>query len=151
MISGIPSNDNDENASPLGGNEGGLSEEDLAHTRVVVMTASRKSAFKMAWQFDTEGGKYCFGTEDGNSLIQELPTKISAALRRKTLPSQFDALFGLTFMLDEHDYWIRDNELWEVGGRCDRAIKLLAKAWKKLLTHSDDELGECQLRQRLHL
>lgn len=37
---------------------------------------------------------------------------------------------------------MHDNEEWEEGGGLDRAIKLLAKTWKTLLSkHTDAELG----------
>jgi hypothetical protein len=66
---------------------------------------------------------------------------VKKALRKRALPERFDALFGLTWALLQHDFWMMDNECYEVGGQCETSLARLAAAWKALLCNSDAVLG----------
>lgn len=54
---------------------------------------------------------------------------------------KFDAMFALTYCLNDFDIWMNDNECWGEGGELEQAITLLGKTWKKLLKKSNEELG----------
>jgi hypothetical protein len=90
---------------------------------------------------DTDGGVMMFNTHTGNLIIQGIPKQVSAAMKQKSSAAQFDALFALTYSLGRFKGWMHDNEEWEDGGGLGAAIKLLGSSWKKLLKHSDAELG----------
>ena len=77
----------------------------------------------------------------GNTVIAGLPRAVSAALQAASLPARFDALLGLTVALKSFDHWMNDNECYEPGGACEKAVAHLAAAWKALLRHGDDALG----------
>ena len=70
--------------------------------------------------------------------------RIHKAVKPKELSARFDALFALTHALNSCDYWLNDNEYWTPfapGRELDKAVKKLADEWKKLLKHTDIELG----------
>ena len=43
---------------------------------------------------------------------------------------------GLTHGLKNYDSWMHDNECYEPGGGLEKAMKVLAKAWKDTLKKS---------------
>ena len=77
----------------------------------------------------------------GNEIIFGIPKAVTKALKKASPAQRFDALFGLTYALNEYDCWMHDNECYEKGGDCEKAVKRLAKAWKDLLPMSDADLG----------
>lgn len=121
-----------------------LSEGAFDCFRVVLMTKARVAEIDKADDFVTCGqvGDWMqmYNTHSGNMVIEGIPNKINSAMRRKTLPARFDSLFALTYCLHDTDCWLFDNECGGEGEECDKAIQKLARAWKKLLAHSDAEL-----------
>ena len=77
----------------------------------------------------------------GNEIIDGIPREVTKALKKPSLPARFDALLGLTVVLKGQDMWMHDNECYEKGGACEKAMKRLAAAWKELLQNSDAALG----------
>ncbi len=63
------------------------------------------------------GGFMMFNTQSGNNVIIQLEDFISAAAKQKTIALKFDAFLALTLALNEYDFWINDNEMWEEGGQ----------------------------------
>ena len=62
------------------------------------------------------GDGFCmFNTHSGNTIIAGIPKQVQKALKKKTVPEQFDYLFALTYALNEYDYWMNDNEEWGKG------------------------------------
>ena len=47
----------------------------------------------------------------------------------------------LTYAIHYNNMWFNDNEFWEEGDLVESSCEKLAAAWKKLLAHSDKELG----------
>ena len=47
----------------------------------------------------------------------------------------------LTYAIHYNNMWFNDNEFWEEGDLVESSCEKLAAAWKKLLAHSDEELG----------
>ena len=76
----------------------------------------------------------------GNDVILNLAKMVKKALNKATLPQRFDALFALTFALNQIDSWMHDNECYERGGECEKAVKRLATAWKAMLANNDAAL-----------
>ena len=70
-----------------------------------------------------------------------IPREIKKALKKATVPQQFDELFALTYSLNSFDFWMHDNECWEKGGALEKAMKALGKAWRDMLKQSDAVLG----------
>lgn len=71
-----------------------------------------------------------------------MPSKIKQCMMKKLPKSQqFDKLLGLTYGLNEYDCWVFDHEMSGEGEELDLAIQQLGKAWRELLSCSDDVLG----------
>jgi hypothetical protein len=120
-------------------------EEKLKDLRIVFINKSRNDALKKARRFVScgqVGALRMFDTNTGNMIIDDIPKKVSAAMKSKTSAAKFDALLALTYELSDNDYWMCDNEEWEVGAGCSKALKGLAAAWKTLLALPDAELGK---------
>ena len=65
-------------------------------------------------------------------------------MKKATLPEKFDGLFALVHELthaDLMDTWMTDNQFLGPDGKTEKAIDELSKAWKSLLSKSDEELG----------
>ena len=77
----------------------------------------------------------------GNIVCHGIVGEVKKALKKASLPEQFDALFALTYNLKSYDFWMHDNECWEPGDALEKSIKALGKAWKDMLKHGDAELG----------
>jgi uncharacterized FlaG/YvyC family protein len=118
--------------------------EQISTLRFVIITASGEKSINSAMNMVTDdqlgSGIMMFNTSSGNNVIAEIPNDINKAMRKKKVPLRFDALFGLTLALKTYDCWLYDNEMWGEGEELDRALRKLGKAWKKLLSCSNDEL-----------
>jgi len=113
---------------------------ELNSLRCVLVNAKRQSLIDSAMKFvDPNGG--WFNTNSGNIVIEGIPKEVKKAKAKKTIPEQFDQMFALTYALKELDFWMHDNECWGKGEDLEKAITLLGKTWKKLLTKSNTELG----------
>jgi len=116
--------------------------EEMRH---ILVTNSREKALDKMDDFCTAGQAgdemMFFNTSTGNEICGGIPKQVQAALKKKTLPQRFDALFALTHGLWVNDLWISDNECYEPGEALETAIKALAKAWRNLLGSSDGALG----------
>ncbi len=119
--------------------------EQLALVRYVFLTSRRDQTIDEAMNFVTGGqaGQFfmMFNTRYGNNVCLGIAERVAKALKLKTLPEQFDSLFGLTFALNEQDYWLHDNEFCERKGALEKGLKALAKAWKTVLANTDSSLG----------
>lgn len=82
-----------------------------------------------------------FNTSSGNDVVFGIPGEVKKALAKKTMPERFNALLGLTYALKDIDFWMNDNEFWEEGDQLEQSIACLAKAWKKILAFSNEELN----------
>lgn len=114
---------------------------EIAKLRHILINDSRDKALTKAEEFTTCGGKMMFGKSEGNLICMGIPDEIKKALRKKSIPARFDHLLALTDGLDEFDYWMYANECYEPGEELEQAIKALAKAWRNMLKHSNEELG----------
>ncbi len=127
--------------------------EELATLRYMVMTKDREKALDDIEDFATFGQKgddfQMYNTHSGNMTILGIPKEVNKAMKKKSDPQKFDALFALTWWLKRVEVWIEDNELYDEGGECEDALKKLAAAWKKLLAKSNEELGTQSLRSLL--
>lgn len=114
--------------------------EEIDRLRHVVVTKNREKEIDKC---EKKYGHTMWNTHTGNVVIMSLKKSINAYERKykKSLLDKFDAFFALTYVLNQFDPWIYDNELYGEGEECEDAIASLAKAWKKMLSHSDDELG----------
>jgi hypothetical protein len=117
------------------------SAEEIARLRHVLINASRDKALSSAMKFASCGGGFMFGTNEGNLVCEGIPVEVQKALKKKSMPERFDALFALTHSILSFDYWIHDNECWEPGQELEMAMHSLAKAWRETLARSDSELG----------
>ena len=119
--------------------------EQMSQLRHILITKSRNNAIEEAMDFVTCGQVgdviMMFNTRTGNNVCFGLPNEIRKCLKGKSVPAKFDKLFGLTYGLHFHNDWMNDNECWEPGGALNIGIRTLARAWKKLLSHSNEELG----------
>jgi hypothetical protein len=112
--------------------------------RIVLITEKRRAEIMKAEKFVTCGqgdGWQTFDTRTGNKVIGGIVGKVENAMGRTASPAKFDALFALTACLLRNEVWIRDNECYRKGGKCERALRKLASAWKELLALPDAELG----------
>lgn len=126
----------------------------------MLVNPARVAAINAARDFVSCGEDGWFNTQTGNTIIAGIPRQTQKAVKKATRAASFDALFGLTFALYEADSWMNDNEEYESGGGCEKAVKGLAKvrlptgacteslftryarkAWKALLSESDSTLG----------
>lgn len=123
-----------------------LTAEQISMLRYVMVTKSREKAINQGLNFATQtyGDSQIvrLNTYTGNEVICRMPGKINQCMMKK-IPKcqQFDKLLGLTYALNDEDFWFYENELWEEGEELDKAIRKLASAWKELLPCSDEELG----------
>ena len=119
--------------------------EQMQQLRYVLITKAREKAMDKIEDFCTGGQAgdemVWFNTGTGNEICFGIPSKVQAALRKKTLPQRFDALFALTHGLYESDVWMCDNECYGPGEALEKAIKALARAWRNLLKNSDEALA----------
>lgn len=140
MIVGIEGDEDDEDEEDDEKPEVDYSEEQLATLRYVLITNKREKALDKFMQFaDPDDG--FFTTSTGNQIIMQIPGEVNKILKMKAIPDRFDALFALTYCLNDLDMWMNDNECWEEGGDLAKAVKVLGNAWKNLLKSSDAELG----------
>ena len=51
-----------------------------------------------------DSGFAMFSTSEGNQICAGIPKEVQAALKKKTLPQRFDALFALTNGLKSHHF-----------------------------------------------
>jgi hypothetical protein len=147
LIVGVDSNESDEDydedehlTAPKE-----LTADQVAKLRHILINDSRDAALKAALDFVMCGQAddfiKIFNTSDGNNIVFGIPIEVKKALKKKTLPQRFDALFALTYGLKTTDFWMNDNECWGPGGELELAIKTLAKTWRNMLKRSDGELG----------
>ncbi len=126
--------------------EGVYSKEQLESLRYILITVNRQKAQDKAMNFvacDQKINKIqMFDMNKGNSVVRGIPKQIKGAMGQASEPQKFDALLALTCALKDVNGWIENNELSEVGGKCERVIRRLAAAWSKLLAKSDEELGK---------
>jgi hypothetical protein len=86
-----------------------------------------------------------FTTRFSYDVIEAMETffgRLTKSKKKEPLWKTFDKLYALTFVLHSHDHWMFDHEVgWgrEWGGA--KVVKRLAKEWKDVLGHSDEELG----------
>mmetsp|Transcript_7781 Transcript_7781/g.13096 ORF Transcript_7781/g.13096 Transcript_7781/m.13096 type:complete len:296 (-) Transcript_7781:65-952(-) len=117
--------------------EESYTEEQINNLRHIIITENREKEFER----NTRKFGASFGnTHTGNCTIYQIPQSIRKYLKMPTLSETFDGLFAMTYALHNFDSWMYDNEEWGPGGKCDKAICSLAKAWRELLAHSDEEL-----------
>lgn len=113
--------------------------------RAVMVTTGRNQAIRKGLMFATldqyDKGSAWFNTRSGNAVVYGLADEIKECMSEKAMSQNFDRLFGLTFALTEYTFWLYDNELWEEGGKLEKAIELLGSSWKELLSQSDHALG----------
>jgi len=118
--------------------------EQISTLRHILINDSRDKALTRAQKFVScgqTGGFAMFGTHDGSMICFGIPREIKKALKKATVPQQFDELFALTYSLNSFDFWMHDNECWEKGGALEKAMKALGKAWRDMLKQSDAVLG----------
>jgi len=118
LIVGIDRDDSDSTESSSSDEDEELTEEQVLSLRRIIITENREKALRRATKFATGGQRGCmmFNTDSGNMLIAELPREIRKAMKKVSLPDQFDALFGLTYSIYQYDYWMTDNEMYGPGG-----------------------------------
>jgi hypothetical protein len=140
LVVGIEKDDDDDEEE-----EEEYTVEQMSQLRHILITQSRDNAINEAMYFVTCGqsddGFMMFNTSSGNNVCFGLRTEIGKCNRAKSVRAKFDKLFGLTYGLHSYDHWMHDNECWEPGGALNLGIQTLARAWKKLLSHSNVELG----------
>ena len=91
---------------------------------------------------DDDGGFFFFNTANGNAVVMGLEAQIDKATdAKKPKSTQFDELSMLTYAIHYNNMWFNDNEFWEEGDLVQSSCEKLATAWKKLLAHTDEELG----------
>ncbi len=92
--------------------------------------------------FYDEDDFFFFTTANGNAVVTGLEAQIKKATdAEKPKSQQFDELCVLTYAIHYNNMWFNDNEFWEEGDLVESSCEKLAAAWKKLLAHSDEELG----------
>lgn len=143
LVVGVNSGSDDE-SEPA--EEPEYTAEQMSQLRHILITKARAKALEKADDFCTCGqaddsGFAMFSTSEGNQICAGIPKEVQAALKKKTLPERFDALFALTNGLKTHHFWMSDNECWEPGQELEKAIKTLGKAWRDMLKNSDAQLG----------
>ena len=144
LIKGIE-NENSDEGSDADADNSNYTAADVAKLRHLLINGSRDKALKAGHSFASCGqadeGFCMFNTSSGNEVVFGIQAEVKKALKKKSGPARFDALFGLTHGLKSFDFWMNDNECWEPGEELEQAIKVLAKAWKDTLKKSNDELG----------
>ena len=122
-----------------------LTSDQVDTLRHIIITKDRSKFLKSASKFASCGqdqdGFAMFNTHSGNNVISGIIKEVQKAMCKKTLPERFDAMFGLFWALNEYDNWMSDNEEWGEDGLLDKSIRYFGSTWKKLLLHSDNELG----------
>jgi hypothetical protein len=143
LIRGVVDADDEENEDESEGDN--YTAEQISRLRHIIINASRDKCLTAAMDFASAGQSgsmiSMFNTHTGNTIIAGIPSQVNKAMKQKSLSASFDSLFALTFALNRYDEWMYDNEEYGKGGGLDKAIKLLGSSWKKLLGHSDAELG----------
>ena len=143
LVVGVDSGGSDDESEP--DEEPEYTAEQILQLRHILITEARAKALEKADDFcscgQSAGGFAMFNTSDGNQICAGIPKEVQAALKKKTLPERFDALFALTHGLKNYDFWMNDNECWEPGQELEKAIKTLGKAWRDMLKNSDALLG----------
>lgn len=136
--------------------------DEVAKIRVILGTDARMKATDRAMKFaqgqspggygsdsdvmdsddDYDEGFFCFTTANSNAVVMGLEAQINKATdAKKPKSTQFDELSMLTYAIHYNNMWFNDNEFWEEGDLVESSCEKLAAAWKKLLAHSDEELG----------
>ena len=138
---------------------------EMTKARVILATEARMKASERAMKFaqgqhprvdisglgedsdsdamdDDDDGFFFFNTANGNAVVMGLEAQIDKATdAKKPKSEQFDELSMLTHAIHYNNMWFNDNEFWEEGDLVESSCKKLAAAWKKLLAHTDEELG----------
>ena len=89
------------------------SEEQVTTLRHIIITDHRAKCLDKAEIFatcDQTDGFAMFNTHTGNTVIAGIPGEVKKALKKKSLPEQFDSLFALTYCLHSYESWMHDNE-----------------------------------------
>ena len=140
--------------------------EEITKARVILGTDARMMASERAMKFaqgqhprgymdgmgsdsdamdsddDDDDGFFFFNTANGNAVVMGLEAQIEKATDyTKPKSEQFDELSMLTHAIHYNNMWFKDNEFWEEGDLVESSCAQLAAAWKKLLAHTDEELG----------
>lgn len=113
-------------------------DEQINNLRHIIITENREKEFERNTR---KYGLSFSNTHTGNATIYQIPQSIKKYMKKPTLSESFDGMFAMTYALLNFDTWMYDNEEWGEGGKCDQAICGLARAWRQLLAHSDEELG----------
>jgi len=62
-------------------------------------------------------------------------------MKLKTSAQKFDAMFALTYCLNDSNCWMHDNECYGEDEELEQVIKQIGMTWKTLLSKSNEELG----------
>lgn len=91
-------------------------EEQINSLRHIIVTENREKEVERSTRKFGGGGDFAmFNTNTGNQTILKIPIALKKCLKKKTLPETFDALFAMTYALNNFDSWMYDNEMYEPG------------------------------------
>mmetsp|Transcript_20127 Transcript_20127/g.57686 ORF Transcript_20127/g.57686 Transcript_20127/m.57686 type:complete len:197 (-) Transcript_20127:314-904(-) len=112
LIVGVDSGGSDDESEP--DEEPEYTAEQILQLRHILITEARAKALEKADDFcscgQSAGGFAMFNTSDGNQICAGIPKEVQAALKKKTLPERFDALFALTHGLKNYDFWMNERQ-----------------------------------------
>lgn len=95
--------------------------EQIDTLRHALVTDRRKSFFDKASTILTGGqdknGFMMFNTRHGNMAFQAITRLLEQINKLKSPAVKFDALFGLTFMMSQYDFFLDDNEMTNERGQ----------------------------------
>lgn len=91
-------------------------EEQIKGLRHIIITANReKQIERCTYKFGGGDGFVMSNTHTGNETIHYIPIVIKKSMKKKSLPETFDALFAMTYAINNFDTWMYDNEEYGAG------------------------------------
>ena len=114
-------------------------EEEISHLRHAILTKARQKLLKKIQRkfVGPDDDILMTNTESSYEVIDGIAEEVAAA-SKKRLPGQFDHLFAITSVIERFNFWYEDTDIPEIAVK---NVKILGKAWKALLAHTDAQLG----------
>ena len=118
-----------------------ITEEEVAATRLIVITRNRNEEFDTMRDFilgdQTDAELMCFDTSFSYSILNGFRLfQHKLYPMKKSWAAKFDLLLAYTYNLMIENVWAMDNE-----GGMENIVEPLAAMWKTLLAKDDNELG----------
>ena len=117
LIAGIEGNGDEEEEDEEDEDTVCYTAEQIRGLRHIIITKNREKEIERNTNRFGGGGDYMvmFNTQTGNEAIHYIPIVLKKSMKKNSLAEKFDAVFAMTYALNNFDSWMYDNEEYGAG------------------------------------